>query len=185
MAEQTFTSGQILTAAQMTTLQTDIGLNFVLQQTIGSAVTSVAVPNAFTTTYDNYKILINGGAGSTTAGVNMQLTGSVTGYYQGIVKVRYDTGAVTGTGVNNNTAWEIGRSSTDTIALSLELMQPFLAKPTIITGSSNDTRVIAGTTANQYTGVHSVSTSYSGFTIIFDTGTFTGGSVVVLGYRKS
>jgi hypothetical protein len=181
MAEQTFTSGQILTAAQMTTLQTDIGLNFVLQQTIGAAVTSVPVPSAFSTTYDNYKILINGGAGSTTSGLTMILTGSTTGYYQGNVNIRYDTGAVAGAGISNGAAFNIGRSSTDTIALSFELINPFLAKSTTISGSYNDTRALAGVTANLYTGWHNVQTSYTGFTITWDTGTFTGGSIVVLG----
>lgn len=184
MAEQTFTAGQVLTAAQMTTLQTNIGLAFVKSQTIGSAVSSVAVTDAFSTTYDNYKIFINGGAGSSTSGVTMILTGSTAGYYQGNTTVRYDTAAVAGTSVNNGAAFSIGRSWTDTIALSFELINPFLAKTTAITGSYNDTRGTAGTTANQYTGFHSVQTSYTGFTITFDTGTYTGGTITVLGYRK-
>jgi hypothetical protein len=54
MADQTFTSGQILTAAQMTDLQTNIGLTFVLAQTIGSAVSSVTVSSAFSSTFDKY-----------------------------------------------------------------------------------------------------------------------------------
>jgi len=184
MAEQTFTAGQVLTAAQMTTLQTNIGLAFVKSQTIGTAITSVAVTNAFSTTYDNYKILINGGAGSTTSGLTMILTGSTTAYYQGNVNIRYDTGAVAGAGISNGAAFNIGRSSTDTIALSFELINPFLAKSTTISGSYNDTRALAGVTANLYTGWHNVQTSYTGFTITFDTGTFTGGTITILGYRK-
>jgi hypothetical protein len=185
MAEQTFTSGQILTAAQMTTLQTDIGLNFVLQQTIGAGVTSVVVPSAFSTTYDNYKIFVTGGAGSTTSGVFLKLGASATGYYAGQYASRYDNGGGSFTGYQNGANFQIGRSYTDTISIQTELLSPFLAKPTTIRGDWNDTRVIAGTGPTLYSGVHTPSTSYTDFTLTFDTGTFTGGSIVVLGYRKS
>lgn len=185
MAVKTFTSGETLTAADTNTYLNNGGLVYVKSQTIGSAVSSVAVTSAFSTDYDNYKILINGGAGSTTSGLTFILTGSTTGYYQGNTNVRYDTGAVAGTGINNGAAFNIGRSNTDTIALSFELINPFLAKTTMISGAYNDTRGLAGTTANLYTGFHNVATSYTGFTITFDTGTFTGGTITVYGYRKA
>ena len=153
--------------------------------TIGSAVSSVAVANAFNSTYDNYKIIIVGGAGSTTSAVNLILTGSTTGYYQGTVLVRYDNGAVSGGFGDNTSSFQIGRSSTDTILLPFEMLQPFATKPTMITGSYHDTRGIAGTTAGQYTGFHSVASSFTGFTITFGTGTFTGGTIRVYGYRNS
>lgn len=184
MPDQVFTSGQILTAAQQSALQTNIGLTFVLAQTIGTTVASVAIPNAFSSTFDSYKIIISGGVASASAGLTLILTGSVTGYYAGEVRVRYDTGAVSGTGYNNATSWEIGRVFTDTIACSFELIGPFLTKPTVITSSGNDTRVTAGTSARQQTGVHAVSTSFTGFTIAPDAGTLTGGTIRVYGYRN-
>jgi hypothetical protein len=165
-------------------IETYMGLVFVKSQTVGTGVSSVSVTNAFSANYDNYKILISGGAGSSTSGITMILTGSTTGYYQGNTNCRYDTGAVAGTGTTNGAAFTIGRSNTDTIALSFELINPFLAKTTMITGSYNDTRGIAGATANLYTGFHSVQTSYTGFTFTFDTGTFTGGTIRVYGYRN-
>ena len=197
MADQTFTSGQILTAAQMTTLQDNSGLVVVTPTgatggtisgstvTIGAGVSSVAVAGAFSSSFDSYKIIISGGVASASAGLTLILTGSVTGYYAGEVRVRYDTGAVSGTGYNNSASWEIARVFTDTLACSWELIGPFLAKPTVMTSSGNDTRVTAGTSARQQTGVHSVASSFSGFTIAPDAGTLTGGSIRVYGYRNS
>ena len=198
MADQTFTSGQVLTAAQMTTLQANSGLVVVTPTsvtggtisgstiTIGAGVSSVVVAGAFTSSFDSYKIILSGGVASATEGLALILTGSVTGYYAGEVRVRYDTGAVSGQGFNNAAAWEICRVNTDTISCSFELIGPFLAKPTIITGSGNDTRVNAGTSGRQYTGVHSVASSFSGFTITPGSPvTLTGGSIRVYGYRNS
>ena len=198
MADQTFTSGQILTAAQMTTLQGNSGLVVVTPTgvtggtisgstvTIGAGVSSVAVAGCFSSSFDSYKIIISGGVASATEGLAFILTGSITGYYAGEVRVRYDTGAVSGVGFNNSAFWEICRVNTDTISCSFELINPFVAKPTIITGSGNDTRVVAGTSGRQYTGVHSVASSFSGFTITPGSPvTLTGGSIRIYGYRNS
>ena len=57
MAEQTFTAGQILTATQMTTLQSDIGLNFIKSTTVGSGVSIAVISSVFSATYDNYRII--------------------------------------------------------------------------------------------------------------------------------
>jgi len=198
MADQTFTSGQILTAAQMTTLQGNSGLVVVTPTavtggtisgstiTIGAGVSSVAVAGAFSSSFDSYKIIINSGVASATEGLALILTGSITGYYAGEVRVRYDTGAVSGIGFNNTAAWEVCRVNTDTISCSFELINPFVAKPTIITGSGNDTRVSAGTSGRQYTGVHTVASSFSGFTITPGSPvTLTGGTIRIYGYRNS
>ena len=57
------------------------GLQLISTTTIGSAVASVAVTGAFSSTYDAYKIIVTGGTASTTDN-NMRYinTGSTTGY---------------------------------------------------------------------------------------------------------
>jgi hypothetical protein len=57
MADQTFTSGQILTAAQMTTLQTNIGLTYITGGALSGTTTNFA--GCFTATYENYRIVVS------------------------------------------------------------------------------------------------------------------------------
>ena len=56
MAEQTFTVGQVLTAAQMTTLQSNIGLTYITQANMTGS--SLSINNCFTSTYRNYRIVV-------------------------------------------------------------------------------------------------------------------------------
>jgi hypothetical protein len=186
MAIKTFTTGEVLTASDTNTYLANAGLDYIKEQTIGNAVTQQNVPTCFSSTYTNYRVLITGGAGSSTAGVFIRLGNSITGYYEAIISSRYDNVGGGFSGFNNQTNWQIGRSWTDMISLQFELLGPQVAKPTTIQGQWNDTRVIAGTGGALYTGVHTVSTSYTDFTVFWDGATtFTGGTIAVYGYRKA
>jgi len=161
---------------------TAAGLVLVKTQTIGSAVSSVAVTDAFSATYDAYKITIAGGVASDADGnLNMILTGSTASYYSTTIYASYGATSATVVGANNGAAWLfLGSGSSSTLSLNMELVNPFLAKPT--TFQSAITRGdIAGTT----NGRHSVSTSYTGFTITPASGTLTGGTIRVYGYVNS
>lgn len=61
MAIKTFTSGEVLTASDTNTYLTNGGLRYITETliTAGSA-TSVSFNNVFTSTYDNYQIVIDG-----------------------------------------------------------------------------------------------------------------------------
>ena len=67
-----FTTGQVFTAAAANNMANS-GLTYVKQQTIGNGVASVTVSDAFSATYDNYKIVINGGATSAQTSISLQL----------------------------------------------------------------------------------------------------------------
>ena len=58
MAIKTFTTGEVLTAADTNTYLANSGLVLVKSQTIGTGVASVTISDAFSTTYDNYRITI-------------------------------------------------------------------------------------------------------------------------------
>jgi hypothetical protein len=172
-----FTTGAVLTAAQMNA----VGLWLVKTQTIGNGVSSVAVTGAFSTDYDNYKIIVSGGVGSTIQNLALQLGATTTGYYGGQMSVN-TSGVVAGVGMNNTASWTLaGISSTNSNYLNAELLNPFLTKPTTLSSSRNDDRTAGsyGTTA----GFVDNSTSYTGFTLIVG-GTMTGGTIRVYGYRK-
>ena len=63
----TFSSGAVLTAAQMNS----VGMWLVKTQTVGTAVSSVTVTGAFSADYDNYLILMSGGTGSDSASISI------------------------------------------------------------------------------------------------------------------
>lgn len=188
MAVKTFTTGEVLTAADTNTYLNNGGLVYITSTTIGNAVTSASVSNCFSSTYDNYKIIINGGTGSAADVLTLQLGSAATGYYAGVSRVTYDTGAAALLNDNNNTSWRyFGVINTNAITMNVELFDPFNSKVTRISGYWIDTRVTAGIASGSGAGVLNDTTSYTGFTVTRSTGgtTMTGGTITVYGYRKA
>jgi hypothetical protein len=180
MAEQTFTSGQILTAAQMTTLQTNTGLCYVSSTTIGTTVSSVTVSSCFSTTYDNYRIVIGGGVTSTGTNMNFQLTG-ITGsvYNTAGVFVSFGSATVTGSGGAAATTAIYAPGDANVHAASFDITSPFLAvKKGLISNG------VSGSSMYTFSSYINSTTSSTGFTISPATGTITGGTIIVYGYRK-
>jgi hypothetical protein len=178
MAIKTFTTGEVLTASDTNTYLANSGLVFVKSQTIGSGVTSVTVSDAFSSTYDNYKITLNGGTATGAAAITLQLGASVTGYYLSLAYVTYATGAFTVLPANNtaNFPYAMEALATNMVG-NLDLMNPFLARITNFMGWYPGS--VAGTTI----GYHSVATSYTSFTLAC-AAAMTGGTINVYGYRK-
>lgn len=169
----TFSVGAVLTAAQMNT----IGWHLIKTQTIGTAVSSVSVTGVFSADYDNYRITLSGGAGSTSQSISLKLGASATGYYQSLSYITYATGAQTNTGVNNGASFTyIGESSANMQTINVDLFNPYDAAYTRMMGW------YAGTVAGTIVGYHGVATSYTDFTIAV-AGTMTGGTIRVYGYR--
>ena len=183
MGYPSFTAGDVLAASDMNA----VGLWLVKTQTIGSAVSSVTVSNVFSSTYDNYKIVISGGAGSTTDTLHLKLGSTATGYYAGVARVTYDTGAAANLFDNNSAAWRyFGVIGTTCITMDVDLFDPNLTKPTRAHGWWIDPRVTAGIAAGAGAGVLNDSTAYTAFTISAGTAgtTMTGGTIRVYGYRN-
>jgi hypothetical protein len=157
-------------------------LTLITAQTIGTAVASVAVTGVFSSTYDNYKIVISGG----TASVNdencgMTLGATTTGYYAGYVGPTYSTAAVSSPTNNNASSWtRIVGLMTNGLNANLELNGPNLAKRTFITGFH-----VQDTVGRSYAGYVDNTTQYTAFTITPASGTLTGGTIRVYGYSNS
>jgi hypothetical protein len=79
MAIKTFTTGEVLTASDTNTYLANSGLVVVKQQAIVGTVSSVAVTSAFSSTYENYKILVNGGTSNVAQGIGLVLGSTTTG----------------------------------------------------------------------------------------------------------
>jgi hypothetical protein len=175
-----YTSGQVVQA-----VPTGINSALVLikTQTIGTTVSSVPVTDVFSSTYDNYKITVSGGVGSTNENLSIILGATTTGYYYGLSGRNYAGGANGAEGANAASFLLAGNFDTGSLNLSCELMQPNLTKKTFLIG--NYVGIATGASANFFAGFLNNSTSYTGFTITPAAGTLTGGTIRVYGYTNS
>lgn len=177
MTYPTFNVGQVLTAAEMNA----VGLWLVKSQTIGNAVSSVTVTGAFSADYDNYLITVSGGVSSAAAtALNLKLGATVTGYYYSLLYTIYNTTPAAAVGANVG-AWDYaGTGQTTGLSADIRLTTPFLTKPTTYRASVENSTFFAGTT----NGYLNNTTSYTSFIITPASGTMTGGTIRVYGYRN-
>jgi hypothetical protein len=172
-----FSPGEIWTAGAADS----IGLWLVKTQTVGTGVSSVTVTGAFNANFDAYKIIATGVASTGTgASASLALTGLSTGYFAAITYLTWGSTTPTGSTDNNFTQWGFaGSFSTDGLFLNVDLVNPFLARPTFL-ANANYAAHIAGNVVGKQTS----STSVTGFTVSTPSGTMTGGQISVYGYRK-
>jgi hypothetical protein len=139
-----------------------------------SGVSSVSLNGVFSASYDNYYILVTRTAGSSTT-MRMRAAGTdnsassyeLRGYYYGASNANEN--------ITNGTSWNISNGSGLAMA-SIVLVNPFLASNTfgveqLLTPNLGETASI----------VHTVATSYDGFSI---NGTSQTGTIRVYGYRN-
>ena len=159
------------------------GLVLVKTQTIGTAVASVTVSDAFSATYDNYLITVTGGAGSTAENLGLQFGATTTGYYASLFVVNYSSGTLSGARNNNAASFTFaGHFSTDSILFNVSVLSPFLTENISVSGAYIPANTASG--AGTYAGFLNDTTSYTAFTLI-PVGTLTGGTIRVYGYANS
>jgi hypothetical protein len=186
MAIKTFAVGEVLTASDTNTYLANSGLVYVTSTTIGSAVSSITVSNCFTSTYDAYKIVITGGTATVSNTFRFNLDGSTASYFGGLIYHPYATATANAQGIGRNNIAYLdfaGFGSTSSLVMDLDVYGPFLAKTTSFRGASVVNNSGASVTA--MTGFHDSAASYSGFRLVLDAGTVTGGTITVYGYRKA
>ena len=180
MAIKTFTTGEVLTAADTNTYLANSGLVYVTSATVGTAVSSVTLTGAFNSTYDAYEIVYTGGVSSSLADIYLQMTGITAGnYFSAGAFNTSGSGAYNGIGVSSGTSWYIGNCTTTSYGIRTTVHNPNLTKNTYYRSdfASDFCSGWAG-------GVINVTTSVTGFTINPTAGTITGGTITVYGYRK-
>ena len=155
------------------------GLVLIKTQTIGTAVSSVTVTGAFSTTYDAYKIVISGGAGSVNGAALTLVLGATVTNYNAVFNF---TGYAAGGGLVRMSADTkfsfVGASNVDGTSAEITLINPFLTKLTYISAFYADT-----TNTGMSTGFQNSNNSHTAFTI--SGATLTGGLISVYGYRKA
>jgi hypothetical protein len=171
-----FSPGEVLTAAAMDS----IGLWLVKTQTVGTTVSSVTVTAAFSATYDNYLVTYNGGTSSSSGIIGLRLGATATNYKTSYVYTSWNN-TVLGAGSSTDTLFgRFGRHGASAQSVGhCQLFNPFATAPTRFVG--ND---ISATDGGSFVGFMDNSTSYTDFTLIPNTGTLTGGTIRVYGYRN-
>lgn len=158
------------------------GLTLIKAETIGTAVASVTVTGVFSSTYDNYKVIVSGGTASVDdSQLTLVLGATTTGYYMSYSGVNF-SGATASLVSNNNAAsWtRVGSGFTNGLQTNFELVAPNLAKTTSITGAMASVGA-----ARSFSGYVGNTTQYTAFTMAIDAGTMTGGTIRVYGYSNS
>jgi hypothetical protein len=176
MTYPTFSSGDVLTAAEMNA----VGLWLVKTQTIGTAVSSVTVTDAFSSTYDNYLVTISNGAATTDANIQFRLGASATAYSGSLIYTTYTIAAANFAQDNNAAIFNFaGSGNTNGLNFNATVLGPNLAKYTTISSS-----YLGALSGGNYNGIHKATTQHTAFTIIASAGTWTGGTIKVYGMRN-
>lgn len=182
MAVKTFATGEVLTASDTNTYLNNGGLVYITSTTVGSAVSSVTIQNAFSTTYDAYRIVLANVDGSTSAAaliiqlVDSGGTPATTNYSFAGFYMTYTSTTVNG---QNGTEWLTSLSNTN-CGSAFEIYNPFLSVASYFDNSTVDDVYF-----RSYGGKHTTASSYTGIKLATNTGTMTGGTITVYGYRKA
>jgi hypothetical protein len=185
MSIKSFTTGEVLTAADTNTYLANSGLVYVTQQSFGGA-TALNIDNCFTTSFTHYLIQINvvpsasctmhyllRSSGTTNAANNTVTTG----FYQttGVATLNGDTQAAA-------TYAKLAFNENDYGgAINLWLFNPQTATTTFGYATSNSNNF-----PSTYNFIHKTSSQYDGIRFTSSTGTITfNGQVRIYGSRQS
>jgi hypothetical protein len=142
---------------------------------------AVNINDCFSSTYDNYKIIINA-VNSTSSFLNARLrvagADNTTANYRFQVLTAANT-VISGAASTGQTAWGYGGSAGE-VAADWTLLNPFATKVTKIIVNHIDGTSVTRTALLAF----DLTTSFTGFTIYPNTGTFTG-SVSIYGLQQS
>lgn len=163
------------------------GLVLVKTQTIGTAVASVTVSNAFSSTYDNYYCTYTGGVTSAAAVIAIYMgDAALANSYYGAVVSANPSGTSLITGNNNVGQWTSAAAGhTAGVSLQLWFSSPNRADETFFQSMYAQTD-LGQPQFGTYTGFLNNTTQYTSFTIDpAGAVTLTGGTIRVYGYRNS
>jgi hypothetical protein len=148
-----------------------------------TSASAISLNDVFSTTYTNYKIIINA-VGTTEDALNFRyrVSGSdnSTSNYQHQI-FQADNTSLVGARNSGVTQTLISRTNSNTVSTSLEIFNPFATERT--QSISNSIDPASNTTMRIIFGIFNATTSFTGFTVIAASGNITG-SVSVYGYNK-
>ncbi len=181
MTYPTFTNGQVLPASDLNA----IGLWKINTTAVGTGVSSVNLSNIFSADYERYKIVYQGGVFSASgANLYLQLFFNGSNYFSAVNYQTATSYAVGTTGIAGGTTWMVGiTGNTSNTQYDIELTSPLSSAWKV--GQSTFT---AGDNVASYGGSTRIwntnSTTSTGFSLYPSTGTMSGGTIYVYGYRE-
>jgi hypothetical protein len=170
------------------------GLRLIKKQTIGTTVSSIAVTDVFSATYNNYLIQIDGQNASGVDAVQMQLRnsgGNLTDANYNFTGIeRAALGAIVNRGSIAATSFRIGTSASATAGVGFSIMvnvsSPFVSRWTMGYAEASAAEPTNGIIWNEAAWSYNTTTSTTGFNLFQAGGTtFTGGTIYVYGYGAS
>ena len=187
MAIKTFTTGEVLTASDTNTYLANSGLVYITSATLSAT----ALDGIFTSDYDNYRIVISNIDQSGSAGLlqfNFRNTSNATdnSALYCTAGLRYDNGTAYNYSINNGTYAETAvncAAASSYIGLTMDIFSPRLAKNTMATIEGTGT--ISQISICQASAIFNSNTAFAGIIFKLSSGTITGGTITVYGYRKA
>jgi hypothetical protein len=185
MAIKTFTTGEVLTAADTNTYLANSGLVYITSATMSGA--TVNISNCFTSTYQNYFVQLVSVTNAGTDPLTMQLLKSGTpASGANYNRVRLYAQATVGTATTTNqTSLTLGFFANQPEFWNVDFFNPQVNTTTRVSGLQNymDASLLPYLDFNN--GYHSVSDSYDGMRFYSNGNSFTGGTVIVYGRRSA
>ena len=192
MAIKTFTTGEVLTAADTNTFLANAGLDYIGAVTLNAVTNNIS--NVFSSTYQSYRVVISGlnNATTTTRRLNIRFrTGSDdnSANYSGFQTFGYGSPGTTGfggeTGQAQGLICSLSNTATAGAGMSFDIWNPNTAAITTWAGTCITYQLdVVGFVLRTFGGAMNTTTQYTGFSIIGTTDALSG-TVRVYGYRQA
>ena len=151
-------------------------------QTIGSAVSTSVVADAFSSDYDDYVITVSGGVSAALANLTFQITGVTSGYRYNYFYSDYNNSIQCDGFTNASSLAYVGTAGGSSgLTLRIDVGGPNLPKATTFSSQGGGNLTYVGSLQGRLSNTD----QYTGFTIGSGGTTMTGGIIRVFGYRKA
>lgn len=190
MAVKTFTAGSVLTASDTNTYLANAGLVYITSGTLSS--TSKDFAGCFTSTYTNYRIVLDSVQTSGNADIYARMLSSTTpatgaDYNWAILGYNSNAAATNSNASANTLAYtgftQIGAANTVIGAIVFDIYGPQLAQRTFATTQAVAYDTYFSTRAGMWE--HNLTTAYDGIRFLTNSAVTMGGNVTIYGYRKA